>query len=210
MAKIALWLAFSVSCSRKIWNTLKRSIKKAKALKGWFQYLSYTKCPFDNFLIHDFFINLINECLFRYCCCFPKIRTEELEASIMSHRSKGTKKPDLSVWDEFEEGSFDISKQFAVINSLPNDHKWPWKTNDTKPILRFRQRLPTPTDTFPGSPRHRIMHAFSRNDPAGSIVSILNHLKGHHVPLHTTKRRKLAVSIEWTLTYTLTFAENYF
>ena len=55
-----------------------------------------------------------------------------------------------------------IEDQFSVLSFLPNHHKWQWK-NVVKSV-RLKQRLSSKRRYFPGSPRNRIIQAFSFRD----------------------------------------------
>ena len=89
--------------------------------------------------------------------------------------------PEIDIWSDFTP-PLSLERQFAMINALPNFHKYPWFK--LVKHLKHEQRMPTNTRMYPGSPRNRILQAVGyRLNPFPIIRDVLMNLLGCKIPV---------------------------
>lgn len=88
-------------------------------------------------------------------------------------------------------GILSLVQQQRYINSLPNHHKWPFPGVDSSK-LKYEQRFSTSTRYHPGSPRNRILQAWShyRQDSDDVIFDVLYNIFFDQIPLRYMNRRE--------------------
>lgn len=88
-----------------------------------------------------------------------------------------------------------MEEQFAIISSLPNNHKWKWNQNATSKQFKFEQKFSCSSKYYPGSPRNRILQACCfRDDPENIVVACLENICGKKVEVPYPKDRQVGVS----------------
>ena len=126
----------------------------------------------------------------RYFVCHPESVAELWEENLMLFRSNPTYRSANSIWEPVPH-DLTLEHQFFLLSCLPNFHKWKWDKRVN--ITRFCQRFPNSCRFYPGSPRNRIIQAFSFREETESVIRVcVKNIRGENtiVPYVNPKSKK--------------------
>lgn len=91
-------------------------------------------------------------------------------------------KEEVSLFDKLHDTPLDLYKQFRLLSSIPNYHKWEWQKQEksSKVQIKFEQRFSSCMRYHAGSPRNRLINAVAhpRENCFEQIDKTLNSLLG--------------------------------